>query len=118
MTLATTRRNAWIDAVFNATGAAYLSLHTADPGATGASEVTGGSYARQSITKAAAVTGLFTSTADIDFTGMPACTVTHAGVWDAIAGAYQWGGALTAQKTTNAGDTFRIPTGSLTAGVS
>jgi hypothetical protein len=58
------------------------SLHTADPGTTGASEVTGGSpaYARKALTWTAGTTGTATSSATFDVpTGV---TVTHAGIWN------------------------------------
>lgn len=96
----------------------YISLHTADPGTTGASEATGGSYARQlgSSSFAAASGSSKASNADISFTLMPACTVTHVGVWDAsTVGNFLWGGALSASKSVNAGDTFQLPSGQLTA---
>lgn len=65
----------------------FVSLHTADPGETGAAEVAGGSYARQSVAAAgwnAAASGLIDNINAIDFTGMPATTVTHVGIWDAV----------------------------------
>ena len=88
----------------------YVSLHTADPGETGTSEVTGGGYGREGPTTfSAAAAGTTSNTAQIDFTNMPAVTVTHVGLYDAAtAGNFLWGGALTASKTLNAGDTFRI----------
>lgn len=107
-----------LDAVFNnvslAVAQAYCSLHTADPGETGASEVTGGSYGRQSASFGAASGGAISNDANITFTSMPATTVTHVGLWDAsTSGNFLWGGALTASKTTNSGDTFQINTGDL-----
>lgn len=107
-----------LDAVFNAGAFSvttpYVSLHTADPGETGASELSGGSYARQSASFGAASGGAVANDAQVEFTDMPAATITHVGVWDAAsAGNFLWGGALSASKTTNAGDTFRIPTGDL-----
>lgn len=107
-----------LDAVFNNTSLAvatpYVSLHTADPGETGASEATGGSYVRQLGSFGAASGGAIANDAGISFTGMPAATITHVGVWDAsTAGNFLWGGALAASKTTNAGDTFAIATGDL-----
>jgi len=113
--------NALLDAIFNTTSyapaAIYMSLHTADPGDTGASEVTGGSYARQNVTTsfAAASGGSVSSNALIEWTNMPATTVTHIGVWDAsTSGNFLWGGTLTASKTTNSGDTFQITSGNAT----
>ncbi len=96
----------------------YISLHTADPGTTGASECTGGSYARQlgNSSFAAAGSGSKASNAAFNFTGMPAATVTHVGIWDAVTtGNFLWGGSLTASKTVGAGDTFQLPSGQLTA---
>lgn len=58
------------------------SLHTAAPGTTGASEVTGGSpaYARKTLTWTAGTTGSATATATYD---VPASTtVTHGGIWN------------------------------------
>jgi len=114
--------NELLDHVFNADYAApattYISLHTADPGETGASEVSGGSYARQGVTRGTgwntAASGLVDNVNAIQFTDMPAVTVTHAGVWDASsAGNFLYGGALSASKSVNSGDTFEFPAGDL-----
>ncbi len=118
MTIGDYAENKLLDAVFNATAYSvttpYISLHTADPGETGASEVSGGSYARQSGTFIAASGGTLDNDAIMDFTDMPAVTVTHMGVWDAASGGnFLWGGVLVASKTVNAGDTFRFPVGNL-----
>src|SRR5436190_7793240 len=59
-----------------------MSIHTADPGATGASEATGGSYARQSAGYNAASGGACALAATLSFTSMPAGTFTHIGLWD------------------------------------
>lgn len=58
-----------------------LSLHTADPGTTGANEATGGSpaYARKTTTVTAAG-GVGTST-QVTF-DVPAATYTHFGCWN------------------------------------
>jgi hypothetical protein len=57
--------------------AGYLSLHTADPGTTGANEVSGGSYARQAITWNAASGGEQTSSDGQTFYwGDPTAAVT------------------------------------------
>jgi hypothetical protein len=88
-----------------------LSLHTGDPGEDGtANEVAGGSYARQPVTFSAAANpaGTIASSIDVNFTGMPAATITHGGLWDNL-GNFLWGGPLTTPKTTNAGDTFQVP---------
>jgi hypothetical protein len=97
---------------------AYVSLHTADPGNTGTSEVTGGSYARQLAGFGAPAddSGVraITNGANVDFTGMPAATVTHFAIWDAAtSGNPLYKEALTASRTTLAGDTVRFATGQL-----
>ena len=95
----------------------YMSLHTADPGTTGTSEVTGGSYARQSVNTsfAASASGSKSSNAAVAFAGMPAATVTYAGFWDAsTAGNFLWGEILTASKTTAANDTLNFASGQIT----
>jgi hypothetical protein len=69
----------------------YLSLHTADPGTTGASEATGGSpaYARKSTT-VTATSGTGTST-QVTF-DVPAGTYTHFGTWSAATAGTFYGG--------------------------
>ena len=81
----------------------YLSLHTATPGTTGASEVTGGSpaYARKS-TVVTATSGTGTSTT-VTFDVPAGVTVTHFGTWSAVTGGTFYGGnALSASKTDSA----------------
>ncbi len=82
---------------------------------TNGTEVTGGSYTSQSVTFAAASSLSAASNAALNFTGMPAATVVGVELWDSAGSPVRkhWG-ALTANKTTNAGDTFSIASGSLT----
>lgn len=119
MGVSTTLSDSINNAIFNATAysetTGYVSLHTGDPGTTGASEVVGGSYGRQAAPAVASSSGTYTSNANIDFTSMPAATVTHVGIWDAVSsGNFLTGGALSASKSVGAGDTFRIASGNLT----
>lgn len=97
----------------------WVSLHTGDPGSTGASEVTGGSYARQQISLATAANKQAVTDAVMNFLNMPDTTstpITHVGLWTLqTAGAFEVGGALAASKVTNAGDTFQFPVGDLGA---
>ena len=100
-----------------APAAVYLSLHTADPtdAGTGA-ECSGGSYARQAITfnAAHATAGTIDNSSVEEFTNMPACTVTHIGVWDAASsGNLLFFGAVSASKTVTSGDTISLAAGSL-----
>lgn len=72
-------------AVAYGTNAAYASLHTADPGTSGASEVTGGSpaYARKALTwTAGSVDGVVTATAVFDVPS--GVTVAYAGLTTAV----------------------------------
>lgn len=86
-----------------------ISLHTGDPGTTGANEVTGGSYARQSAGYSAASGGACALAGTVSFTGMPAVTVTHMGLWDSAGTPlFVQGAALLASKPVGAGDTLNI----------
>lgn len=92
----------------------YVSLHTADPGATGASEVSGGSYARQAAAFDAAGSKATANTDVEDFTSMPAVTVTHIGIWESVTtGVFLLGGILDASKVVGSGDTVRLAAGDL-----
>jgi hypothetical protein len=94
----------------------YVGLMTVaedDTGATG-TEVTGGSYARQTATFASASGGATSNDADIDFVDMPACTVVGIAIYDAsTSGNLLVHGTLTLNKQLDAGDTLRIATGDL-----
>lgn len=121
MGMSTFLANKILDAIYNAVSFSvttpYISLHTATPGTTGASEATGGSYSRKDGSAAfpSAASAAIASNADITFTGMPAGTYTHVGVWDASTGGnFLRGGALTASRTLLAGDTFTLTSGNIT----
>jgi hypothetical protein len=84
------------------TGGSYVAL-------TGLSPATMASASAESAASSVALTQ----------TNMPAATITAIELWDSAATALRkWWGALTANKTTNSGDTFTIATGSLTAALS
>ena len=112
MARSTTLKNVILD-LYLSGATPHISLHTTDPVGDGSNEVTGGSYVRKPATFGAAAGGAADNTVAVEFTLMPACTVTHCGIWSALAGTWQQGGALTASKTVNAGDTFRFPIGDL-----
>jgi hypothetical protein len=102
------------NSIIDAWSGHYVSLHTGDPGSTGANEVTGGTYTRQQVTLSAAANKASSNSGILNFTLMPAVTVTHVGIWTLQAnGAFEIGGALSVQKVTNAGDTFQLPIGDL-----
>ena len=93
----------------------YVGLFTVAPGdAGGGTEVTGGSYARQTAAFTAASSGATSNSANIDFTGMPAATTVAIALFDAsTSGNMLVHGTLTTNKQTDAGDTLRIATGDL-----
>jgi hypothetical protein len=78
-------------------------------------EVVGGSYVAQTLTMAAASAGSAASNAALTYTVMPACTVVGVDEFDSAGTPVRrWWGPLSANKTTNAGDTFSIASGSYT----
>lgn len=99
----------------------YVGLYTAAPtDAGGGTEVSGGSYARQAVTLAAASAGSTQNSADITFPTATADwgTIVAAGLFDAAsAGNLLAWNNLTASKTVSNGDTFKITAGSLTISV-
>lgn len=108
MGLSNSGKNVMLDAL--GAVAVYASLHTADPGTTGASEATGGSpaYARKSITWNAAASGNLDNNANPTF-DVPAGTYTHFGLWSAsTAGTFYGGGALSASETFAAQGTYTL----------
>lgn len=89
--------------------ATHASLHTADPGTTGASEVVGGSYARAAITWAAASAGSKTLTGTVVIQVPAGTTITHAGTWNASsAGNFAAGGALPSPEAYPTGGTYTL----------
>jgi len=95
----------------------YVALYTDDPtDADTGTEVSGGSYARQSVTLSAASAGATSNSADITFPTATADwgTITHVGLRDASTGGnLLMHSALDASKTVNNGDTFKINAGDL-----
>lgn len=73
--------------------AGFASLHTADPGATGTNEVTGGApaYARKAITWNAAATGNLDSSNQPVFDVPAGTTITHVGFWSLVTGGTFYG---------------------------
>lgn len=80
-----------------ASAATYVSLHSADPGSTGTSELTGGTpaYARQSITWAAPSAGSLSSSNQPTWQVPGSSTVAYVGFWSAATGGtFELGRAL------------------------
>lgn len=107
------------DAVCNNTALqvaqSYVKLHTGDPGedctANAAGETT-----RKSASFGASSGGTATSDADLTWTNVSTSeTITHVSMWDHVSAGNALGsGSLTVSKALTAGDTFTIPSGSLT----
>jgi len=115
------------DALINATlrattytspATVYVSLYTSDPtDADSGTEVSGGSYARTSVTFDAPSNGVTQNSADVTFPTATASwgTVSHIGVHDAsTSGNLLFHTALDTAKTIDSGDIFKIETGNLT----
>ena len=114
--------NAIINAVLRNTSytsptTVYVGLFTNDPtDADTGTEVSGGSYARVSVTFDAPTNGVTTNSADVTF---PTATagwgeVTHVGLYDAsTSGNLLFHTGLDTAKTIDSGDIFKIETGNL-----
>ena len=114
--------NALINATLRATtftspSVVYVGLYTADPTDAGTgTEVSGGSYARQSVTFGAPSNGVSTNSAAVEF---PQCTLTwgtvsHIGILDAsTSGNLYYHTALNSSKIIETGDVFKIAIGNL-----
>ena len=112
---------AWLNMLrgtaLTAPAAVYVKLHTADPSDDGTANAAANTT-RQAVTFAAASSpgGTMASNAAVTWTSVPnAETYAWISLWDAsTAGNCLWTGALSASKTVGVGDTFTIPSGSLT----
>lgn len=93
----------------------YVSLHTADPGLTGANEVSAGWYARQTASWAVATTSGISTNATLTWSAITGSgvTVTHIGLWDASsAGNFLWALDVT-DKAYSVGQVPRIASGNV-----
>jgi hypothetical protein len=96
----------------------YLAVYSVAPtDAGGGTEAVGGSYARKVLTfVAGGAAGEATTSAAVDFPNMPAGTWVHAGIFDALTvGNLLMHAALTAPKTTLAGETLSFAAGDIDA---
>lgn len=119
MSLSDYAENAIVDAICNnvalQVGQVYVKLHTGDPGEAGTSSPAG-ETTRKAASFGASAGGVGTSDADCTWNNVSTAeTISHVSFWDhATAGNCLGSGALTAAKTVAVGDTFVIPSGSLT----
>ncbi len=97
-----------------------LALMTANGNdSTPGTEVTGGSYARQTIAFDAASSGQIANNASISFTGMPSCTVVGIEIYDNAGTPKRLAyGALTNSRTVTSGDTVQFAISSVTLSLS
>ena len=107
---------------FTSPATVYVGLYTTDPtDANTGTEVSSGSYARQSVTFAAPSNGLSASDADVTFpqaTGNWG-TVGWIGILDAAtSGNLLYHSPLDSAKTIETGDIFKIESGNLTVQLS
>jgi hypothetical protein len=99
--------------------AAFASLHTAEPNASGNNEVTGGTYSREGITWAAASGGTAVSSAEIVFDVPSGVTITHLGYWSAsTSGTFYGSRQLDTSQTFSSAGTYTIAAGNLSESVS
>lgn len=84
----------------------YLSLHSATPGTTGASELAGGGYARQAIVFGAASGGVIASNATITVPNAGTVAATYVGIWSAVTAGTYIGGLLMGSAVTAASIQF------------
>lgn len=101
---------------FSVTTPIKLALVTANGNdASAGTEVTGGSYARQTIAFSAAAGGSIANSGVISFTGMPACTVVGIELYDSAGSPKRLAyGALTSSRSITAGDTVQFAIGTIT----
>lgn len=120
MSIANYLEDKLLDLVFNGTSYAgqstvYVKLHTGDPGEACTSNAAG-ETTRKAATVGNSSSGTVTSDADITWTNVSTSeTYSHISLWDnSTGGNALWYGQLSSSKAVNAGDTFTIPSGSLT----
>jgi hypothetical protein len=124
MTILTTERDAILNALLpGASHASYsgntqlfLSLHTADPGNTGASPFVGDYTApRREVAFGASSGQSAAQTARLDFLPNTGGTITHAGFYTAASGGtFKGGAALASSKTVADGEILRFEIGAVT----
>lgn len=93
----------------------WLKLHTAAPGASGATSPATETTRRQVNFGNAASSGSIVSTADVTWTNVAAAeTYTHVSAWSASSGGTFLASGSINSTAVGAGDTFIIPSGTLT----
>jgi hypothetical protein len=123
--LTTTLANKIIDhlnltASYTPTSPLKLALVTVlGSAATAGTEVTGGSYSRQTIAFSAASAEVAVSSGTVTFTGMPAGTVVGMEIWDSAGTPVRlWWGPVAASRTFTAGDNAIFAAGQVSVSLS
>ena len=111
-------KHAFTNTTYTPAATMYVGLYTAAPtDAGGGTQVSGGSYARQSVAFTVSGTGtLCTNSAAVEFTAATASwgTIVAIGIFDAsTSGNFLAFSDLTTSKIIGTGDILRIPTGDL-----
>lgn len=89
---------------------------TASSASAAGTEVTGGSYARQTIATTTSAGSGSSNSGVVTFTVMPACTVTHGDIYDSNGTPRRaWWGALTASKVLGSGDSISFAVSAISA---
>lgn len=96
------------------TGTVYMSLHTGDPGTTGANEVTGTPYARLQVTFGTPASGAVANTNNPEFSVPDSTAVTHIGLWSALTDGDFYIGEDSADHTLSTGDLYRLTSWTIT----
>lgn len=114
---ATTLANKWLDMLsgtaFTAPAGAFTKLHTADPGAAGATAAAVGDATRKTHTWAASSAGskAMNGTLPVWTNGGTSETLSHISEWDASsAGNFLFSAALTTPQAWASGNTFTLNT--------
>lgn len=98
--------------------ATHVSLHTADPGATGTSEVSGAPYTRELAGWASPSAGAVANSGAIVFDVPGVTTITHLGYWSAsTAGTFYGWRALDSSQTFATAGSYTIAIGNLSESV-
>lgn len=91
-----------------------VSLHSADPGATGTNELVGGSYARQAAAWAPASGGSVQTSSALDFSVPGGSTVAWVGLWDGAGTTFMGGVQLATSEVFAADGTYTVTNITLT----
>lgn len=102
--------NGWLDGTF-ATATCWVKLHTADPGASGATAAAAGDTTRKQATMAAASGGSKAASASVGpwTNGGTSETLSHISLWSASsAGTFNASAALASNQAWVSGNTFTL----------